>query len=210
MKTGSAVCFFNINRARFHPVYIACCPWWELPQLERGLVLMFGGNCWEELGSMCCLGSSEESEPLGAHLFVWVKTVKKGGSSVVIVDPTGVAWTLHFLPIHFPSSSWDLTYGGWKWGCCCSVAKLCPTLCDPIGWSMPGSSVYGIIQSRILEWVASTPGDLPDPGLKRVSPALAGDVGIDHVSDWMSYNSVQSWITPQSQWKPSGSGLSSN
>ena len=35
-----------------------------------------------------------------------------------------------------------------------SVAKLCPPLCDPIHCSLPGSSVHGILQARILEWVA--------------------------------------------------------
>ena len=35
------------------------------------------------------------------------------------------------------------------------VAQLCPTLCDPMDCSPPGSSVYGILQARILEWVAS-------------------------------------------------------
>ena len=37
---------------------------------------------------------------------------------------------------------------------CCSVAKLCPSLCDPVDCSPPGSSVRGIFQARILEWVA--------------------------------------------------------
>ena len=32
--------------------------------------------------------------------------------------------------------------------------QLCPTLCDPIDGSPPGSSVPGILQARILEWVA--------------------------------------------------------
>ena len=32
--------------------------------------------------------------------------------------------------------------------------QLCPTLCDPMDWSPPGSSVQGILQARILEWVA--------------------------------------------------------
>ena len=31
--------------------------------------------------------------------------------------------------------------------------QSCPTLCDPIGSSPPGSSVPGILQARILEWV---------------------------------------------------------
>jgi len=32
--------------------------------------------------------------------------------------------------------------------------QLCPTLCDPIDGSRPGSPVPGILQARILEWVA--------------------------------------------------------
>ena len=34
------------------------------------------------------------------------------------------------------------------------VAKLCPTPCDPMDCSLPGSSVRGILQARVLEWVA--------------------------------------------------------
>ena len=46
---------------------------------------------------------------------------------------------------------------------------------DPISYSPPGSSVHGISQTRILEWVAvSTPGDLPDPRIEPTSSALAG------------------------------------
>ena len=33
------------------------------------------------------------------------------------------------------------------------VAQSCPTLCDPVDCSSPGSSVHGILQARILEWV---------------------------------------------------------
>ena len=35
-------------------------------------------------------------------------------------------------------------------------AQLCLTLCDPMDCSPPGSSVHGILQARILEWVAIT------------------------------------------------------
>ena len=34
------------------------------------------------------------------------------------------------------------------------VAQLCPTLCDPMDCSPPGSSVHGICQARVLEWGA--------------------------------------------------------
>ena len=50
---------------------------------------------------------------------------------------------------------------GWKrflaFSCVCMHAKsllLCPTLCQPMDYSPPGSSVHGILQARILEWVA--------------------------------------------------------
>ena len=37
--------------------------------------------------------------------------------------------------------------------CCCICAQSCLTLCDPMDCSPPGSSVHGISQARILEWV---------------------------------------------------------
>ena len=36
----------------------------------------------------------------------------------------------------------------------CVVTQLCPTLSDPMDYSLPGSSLHGIFQARILEWVA--------------------------------------------------------
>ena len=33
------------------------------------------------------------------------------------------------------------------------VAQLCLTLCNPMDYNLPGSSVHGILQARILEWV---------------------------------------------------------
>ena len=42
--------------------------------------------------------------------------------------------------------------------------------------SPPGSSVYGILQARVLEWLPfPSPGDLPDPGIKPRSPTLQAD-----------------------------------
>ena len=34
------------------------------------------------------------------------------------------------------------------------VAQSCPTLCDPMDCSIPDSSVHGIFQARVLEWIA--------------------------------------------------------
>ena len=58
----------------------------------------------------------------------------------------------------------------------CLVAQSRPTLSDPRDCSPPGSSVLGILQARILEWVAiPPPGNLPNPGVKPRSPTLQAD-----------------------------------
>ena len=55
------------------------------------------------------------------------------------------------------------------------VTQLCSTLCDPMDCSLPGSSVHGILQARILEWVAIPfSRDLPNPGIEPGSLILAG------------------------------------
>ena len=61
----------------------------------------------------------------------------------------------------------------------CSVAQLCPTLCDPMHWSPPGCCVHGIFQARILVWLAIPysrgSSQCRDWSLvSLVSPALAG------------------------------------
>ena len=58
------------------------------------------------------------------------------------------------------------------------LLQLCLILFYPMDWSQPGSFVHGILQARILEWVAiSSSEELPDSGIKPASltsPALAG------------------------------------
>jgi len=44
------------------------------------------------------------------------------------------------------------------------------TLFDPVDCGAPGFSVHGILQARILKWVAmAPPGDLPDSGIEPAS-----------------------------------------
>ena len=53
----------------------------------------------------------------------------------------------------------------------CVCAQSCLTLCDPIDCGLAGSSVHGIVQARILEWVAiSYSRDLPEQGIKPMIP----------------------------------------
>ena len=57
-------------------------------------------------------------------------------------------------------------------------AQLCPTLCNPMDCSPPGSCVHGIFQARLLEQVSMfISGDLPNAGIEPASlgsPELAG------------------------------------
>ena len=60
-----------------------------------------------------------------------------------------------------------------KWKCGCSVVS---DSCDSVDCNPPGPSVRGIVQARILEWVAiPSPGDLPGAGIEPGSPALQAD-----------------------------------
>ena len=55
------------------------------------------------------------------------------------------------------------------------VTQSCPTLCDPMDCSPPGSSVHGISQAGYWSGLPfPLPGELPDPMVKPSSPALAG------------------------------------
>ena len=57
---------------------------------------------------------------------------------------------------------------------CCCFPKLCPTLCKSTDCSLSGSSAHGILQARILEWVAiSFSRGSSQLRIHPVSPALA-------------------------------------
>ena len=60
---------------------------------------------------------------------------------------TELNWTEHYQKVY----SWDLV------AVCAKSLQSCPTLSDPMDCSPLGSSVQGILQARILEWVAISP-----------------------------------------------------
>ena len=56
------------------------------------------------------------------------------------------------------------------------VVHLCLTLCDPVDCNPPGFSLYGILQTIKLEWVAILfSREFPDPEIKPRSPELRAD-----------------------------------
>ena len=75
------------------------------------------------------------------------------------------------------------------------VAQSCLTLCYPMDGSLSGSSVHGIFQARVLEWVAiSSPGNLPNPGIEPRSVTL--EAGVNTSSTDKVHNDKES-----SQWE---------
>ena len=74
---------------------------------------------------------------------------------------------------------------------CCSVAKTCLTLCDPMDCSMPGSllgsSAHGISQAKILEWVVTS--------LSRGSLQPRDQAYVSCIGRWVLYH----WATSEAQ-----------
>ena len=68
--------------------------------------------------------------------------------------------------------------------CCCLVTKSCPTVCDPMDCSLPGSSIHGILQARILEWVATAfSRGSGDHSLLRGFSRPRGETWVSRVAD---------------------------
>ena len=63
-------------------------------------------------------------------------------------------WTLHTEPLLLPSHPSEQYDNLFPSGMHAKLFQSYPTVCDPMGCSLPGSSIHGIPQARILEWVA--------------------------------------------------------
>ena len=79
--------------------------------------------------------------------------------------------------------------------CCFVVAKSCPTFCDLMSCSLPGSSIHEISQARILEWVAISScrvSSRPRDGTWVSSVSCTGRQILYHCATWealpLSYN----------------------
>ena len=81
----------------------------------------------------------------------------------------------------------------WWWWFSCQVVS---NSCDLMDCSLPGSSVHGILQARILEWVAiASPRGLPNPGLEPRSPALQAVSCISggFFTNWATREALTKW-----------------
>ena len=79
------------------------------------------------------------------------------------------------------------------------VAQSCPTFCDSMDYSPPGSFVHGIFQARTLEQVPfPTQGDLPGLGIKSASlasPAEAGRFSTAGPPGLLGHKKEQNWVS---------------
>ena len=74
--------------------------------------------------------------------------------------------------------------------CACSVAQSCLTACDPLDCSLPGSSVHGIFQARILEWVAMPSSRGPSHPRAQTCISCVSCIGkqiLYHWATWEAY-----------------------
>ena len=76
------------------------------------------------------------------------------------------------------------------WVQCAKLLQSCPTLCDPMDCSQQDYSVYGILQVRILEWVAiSCSNESSWPVIKPKSSALTGGFFTTSTT-WEAFNAL--------------------
>ena len=102
-------------------------------------------------------------------------------------------------------------FGALLLGMCCwaKLLQLYLTLCDPMDCSLPGSSVHGILQARILEWVAISfsSGSFPPTDRTCISMGLSGNTHWGHVQHLQCPGSdavMSSPVDPMTPWCPRG------
>ena len=91
-----------------------------------------------------------------------------------ILQPHGLQHTWLPVPYYLPAAA------------AAKLLQSCPPLCDPMDSSPPGSSVHGILQARILEWVAISLSIISQSFLKSCL-----------LSQWL-YTTISSSVTPPS------------
>ena len=102
-----------------------------------------------------------------------------------------------------PITSWQIDRKTMKTVQFSSVAQSCLTLCDPVDCSLPGSSIYGIFQARVLEWGAIIfSNDKPRQCIKKQRHPFA-DKGPSSQSYGISSSHVWMWeLDCKESWTP--------
>ena len=144
---------FSIRVSTGHTFIIGSLVTWRLP------LAMDLGTC-EALGWGTVMESSDKVRPVS-----WgrVRGVVSAGERSLVQFRGLRSSDLTASPKYHRSN----ILGLWSFLMCVLVARLYPTLCESMDYSTPCSSVYGILQARILEWIATpfSRGIFPTQGL---------------------------------------------
>ena len=134
-------------------------PWTEEPGGLQSIGLQRVRHNWSDLACMYCIYSRSLS-----YAYLDPKTSRGGFSELFDHRTSSPFLLLFFFIMQFKwclVGDWCYTEQSlgnflwkWKWMVKMLVTQLCPTLCHPMDCSLPGSFIYGIFQTRVLEWVA--------------------------------------------------------
>ena len=96
------------------------------------------------LNAMHCSNCTSFSNPRRYYYYLEIRNMKYRGT--ILLDP------------NYTTNKWELRLCGFSAHTAAAAPakslQSCPTLCDPVESSPPGSAIPGILQARILEWVA--------------------------------------------------------
>ena len=76
------------------------------------------------------------------------------------------------------------------------VTQSCLTLCDPMDYSLPGSSIHGIFQARVLEWASLVAQLVKNPPAMRVDLGSIPGLGRYPGEGKATHSSILAWRIP--------------
>ena len=77
--------------------------------------------------------------------------------------------------------------------CTCVCAQSCATLCNPMDWGLPDSSVHGIFQARILEWVAISSSRVSSKPRDQTHVSHISCIGRQILYHWVTWEALRDW-----------------
>ena len=94
----------------------------------------------------------------------------------------------------------------------CSVAQVCPTLCDPRNCSLPGSFVHGISQATVLDWIAISFSRGSSPLRDSTHVSCIDRQILYHCATWETqiFNAIGNFMTVEKaiiHWWPNSAAL---
>ena len=214
----------KVSIRRLNPKVRSCCEFWLITLIDYFLqweqfppatfqnfvkngifkknylfMAVLGLCCWKQALYLRPAGAACLCSPWASHWLRWLQLQSTGSRCTGSVVGSVWALLLHACGIVPGQGSSVPCFGRRILNYCaavrCLVAQSCLTLCDPMDCSPPGSSVHGILQARILEWVAFP--------FSRASSQLRNQTQVSRIAGGF----FAIWVTRETQEDWSGSLL---